>query len=772
MKQVHGDRMKAAGVDADLASTARGPSPAPRRRAATTSVWREASASLLPSKLGPPKTHLGLVSRRVLVDALRRSAAPLVLLSAAAGSGKTTALLEWVAAERRPVAWLRLDAADNDPVLLLVALTTALQGVLPLDPQLGELLRVAVPPVWERIVPALGIAVAAAPPFLFVLDDAQHVTNPDCWRIVATLLECLPDGSQVAVATRVDPPLPLARLRAAGALASYGGTDLAFDRTEAGQLMELHAVSLAMDDLDALLRATEGWATGLSLAALAVRGRPAVDGPVAVSGDLREIDGYLLGEVFSGQDHETQEFLLRTSVLERLSAPLCHAVTGRHDTQAVLSRLADEHLFVTAEDDRDQWFRYHQLFGEFLRAELARREPGAVAGLCRKAGEWYLDKGDVARGIVHLLEAGDDERAAEEVAASWTRYWGSGQCETVRRMIGEFSREQILASVALTLTAGWVYSAIGDRQAARSWMPAACRARVDDSPAPDGAASLRSSQALLRATLAPDGVARMRKDAELAAKLESRPGSSWYAEAQFHLGSALWLTGVETRAARHLQVAVREGAAANQIIEIAALGLLALMAAEQGRWEYAEEYTQRADERLAEVGFGSHRRTLPLLLAQARLLARGGDPALTERAATIAAILDEMVPVPWMTVLAGVVVGECFLEVGELEAADSWSKRALGALKTEADVGVLEGRAQRLRLGLKGRSQSEPVSPAELRVLELLPTHLSVGQMAERLCVSTNTVKSHSKALYRKLGVGSRAEAVDEARALGLLSGP
>lgn len=772
MKQAHGDRMKAAGVDADLASTARGPSPTPRRRAAATSVGGEDSTSLLPSKLGPPKTHLGLVSRCVLVDSLRRSAAPLVLLSAVAGSGKTTALLEWVAAERRPVAWLRLDAADNDPVLLLVALTTALRRVMPLDPELGELLRVAVPPVWERIVPALGIAMAATPPFLLVLDDAQHVAHPDCWRIVATLLECLSDGSQVAVATRVDPPLPLARLRAAGALASYGGTDLAFDRTEAGQLMEMHGASVAMDDLDALLRATEGWATGLSLAALAVRGRPPDEWPVAVSGDLREIDGYLLGEVFSGQDPETQEFLLRTSVLERLSAPLCHAVTERHDAQAVLSRLAGEHLFVTAEDDRDQWFRYHQLFGEFLRAELGRRKPGEVAGLCRKAGEWYLDKGDVSRGIVHLLEAGDDERAAEEVAASWTRYWGSGQCETVRRMIGEFSREQILASVALTLTAGWVYSAIGDRQAARSWMPAACRARVDDSPSPDGAVSLRSSQALLRATLAPDGVARMRQDAELAAKLENRPGSNWYAEAQFHLGSALWLTGVETRAARHLQVAAREGAAANQIIEIAALGLLALMAAEQGLWEYAEEYAQRADERLAEVGFGSHRRTLPLLLAQARLLARAGDPALTKRAATIAAILDEMVPVPWMTVLAGVVVGECLLEVGALEAADAWSKRALGALKTEPDVGVLEGRAQRLRLGLKGRSQSEPISPAELRVLELLPTHLSVGQMAERLCVSTNTVKSHSKALYRKLGVGSRAEAVDEARALGLLSRP
>ena len=750
------------------------------REATATPVgrrWRaqpqpRAFVSPLPSKLGPPRTHVRLVTRRVLLDSLRRSEAPLVLLSAAAGSGKTTALLQWVADESRPVAWLRLDTADNDPVLLLVYLAAALADVAALDPALGEMLDVAAPPLWERVVPALATAVAAAPPFLLVLDETQRVVNPECWRIVETLLDCLPAGGQIAVSTRVDPPLPLARLRVAGAAAEFGGAELAFDRTETEELLGLLGLSLAMDDLDALMRATEGWATGLYLAAAAAGGRPAGEWRAVVHGDLREIAGYLLGEVFSTQTPDTQEFLLRTSVVEHLSAPLCHAVTGRHDAQAVLARLADENLFVSAEDDRGEWYRYHQLFAEFLRSELERREPDAVAGLCRNAGRWYLDKGDVPGGVVHLLQAGDHDRAAEVVAGSWTRYWERGQSETVRRMLQAFSDEQILSHVALTLTAGWVYSAIGDRQAARRWMPAACRARVDDSPSPDGAVSLRSSQALLRATLAPDGVPRMREDAELAARLESRPGSGWYAEAQCHLGAALWLTGVETRGARHLQVAAKEGAAGNQVIEIAALGLLSLISGDQGQWEDAQRYARQADERLAELGFGSHRRTLPLLLAQSRILARTGEGALTELAQRIAAIADDMVPVPWMTVLAGVVLGECFLEVGDLEAADAWSARALAVVKTGYGVGVLEARLQRLRLGLKGRSRSDPISPAELRVLELLPTHLPLAQMAERLCVSTNTVKTHSKALYRKLGVSSRAEAVEEARALGLLQGP
>jgi LuxR family maltose regulon positive regulatory protein len=264
----------------------------------------------------------------------------------------------------------------------------------------------------------------------------------------------------------------------------------------------------------------------------------------------------------------------------------------------------------------------------------------------------------------------------------------------------------------------------------------------------------------------------MRQDAELAARLESSPGSNWYAEAQCHLGTALWLTGVETRAVRHLELAVREGAAANQAIEIASLGTLSLIAGDRGEWDHAREYAQRAEERLVELGFGSHRRTLPLLLAQARLLARAGDVALAEQADRIAAIADAMVTVPWMTALAGVMVGECFLETGDIAEAAAWSGRALAVARTGADIGILEARLQRLRLGLQGRTQSEPISPAELRVLALLPTHLSLAQMAEQLCVSTNTVKTHSKALYRKLGVASRAAAVDEARSLGLLPGP
>ncbi len=272
----------------------------------------------------------------------------------------------------------------------------------------------------------------------------------------------------------------------------------------------------------------------------------------------------------------------------------------------------------------------------------------------------------------------------------------------------------------------------------------------------------------MRAAVAPDGVAAMRADAELAARIEHRTGSNWHAEEQFHLGCALWLSGVDARAERHLQVAAREGAAVNSSIELAALGFLGLVTSDRGEWEQARLYERRAAERLTEIGHVSHRRALPLLLLQVRLLARDDDPGLTQQIAWVGATLDRMAAIAWMTVLAGVIVGECLLAAGDLGATGLWSDRALAARTEGGDVGALEARLQRLRLGLKGRVSGE-ISPAELRVLALLPTHLSLAQIADRLCVSTNTVKTHSKSLHRKLGVGSRAEAVEEARVQGLL---
>jgi LuxR family maltose regulon positive regulatory protein len=261
----------------------------------------------------------------------------------------------------------------------------------------------------------------------------------------------------------------------------------------------------------------------------------------------------------------------------------------------------------------------------------------------------------------------------------------------------------------------------------------------------------------------------MRSDAELAAKLEALPGSSWYADAQAALGTARYLAGAARQAVRPLRMAVREGAAFNPIAELAALGFLALIAIDQGDWQDAESYVAQADVRLAELGFGTYRRILPLFLARGRIAAYRGSPDAAQLQWQIAEMLDRMVPHRWMLVMASVILGEIALACHDFGATQQWSGRALEALRHYPDAGVFRSRAERLRVAVEQTLHAEPLTPAERRVLELLPTHLTEGQIAGQLFVSTNTVKTHLRGVYRKLEASSRAQAVERARELGLL---
>ena len=713
-----------------------------------------------------------VVQRKALVAALTASDQPLVVVSAAAGTGKSLVLAQWVQADARPAAWLQIDEADNDPVVLLTYLASALEAVTAVDAAVLPALRLAVPPIRERVLPMLADACAAAPPFLLVLDDSHLLTNERCWAIISILLDDLPEGAQLALGTRIDPPLALPRLRADGRLLELRNEALALERGEAAELLRQHAAGLDDDGIDTLLAATEGWATGVYLGALAVRDRLPGEWLPHLRGDQRAIAGDPATEVLDRQPEELRTFLMETAIAERLSPALCHAITGRDDAGALLPRLARDNLFVTPLDDHDEWFRYHNLFAELLRAELERRRPGDVRRLHRNAAAWFLERGDTDRGVHHLLAARDVDRAADTVTAEWTRCWDRGQSETVRRWLEAFDEQEILDHPALTLTAGWVFSAVGDARQAQHWARAACSARLDDGPSPDGAASLRSSQALLRATIAPDGVAAMREEAELAAKLEARRGSSWHVDACQALGAARWLSGAEQQAIRPLASAMREGAVFNPSSELAALGYLALIAADNEEWEVAREYERRATARLAELGFGSHRRSLPMLLARARLMAHERDCAVDDLYAEIDDILGRLAPHVWLRLLGELTLGEVAIACGDLAEADRRRAQAQRLLDNYPDAGMLRKRAERLRRAVEQNRMTEPLTAAESRVLELLPTHLTESQIAAELFVSRNTVKTHLRGLYRKLEVSSRAQAVERARELGLLRSP
>ena len=711
-----------------------------------------------------------LVERRSLITALSGTAEPLVLLCAPAGTGKTTTLALWAAADERPVVWLQLEEADDDPVVLLLQLVRALGAVIAIDPAVEASLELPVPPVHERVLPLLDEALAEATPFLLVLDDAHLLAGAKCWDVVAFVLRGLPPGAQLALGTRAEPPLALARMRTAGEVAEFRAADLAFDRGEAEHLLRAHACG-PIDDatLDSLFEVTEGWAAGLRLACRASCDAEQGQWLPRVRGDRREIATYLTAEVIDCQPEHMQEFLLRVSVLRELTPALCRSVSGRDDAGVLLEEAARDELFIVPSGAAGNRYRFHHLFAEVLGGELERRRPGEAADLHRKAAAWYARHEDPDATIHHLLLAGDVAAAGDVVAASWLQVWTRGQVETVRRWLASFSDREILAHRALTLTAGWVYTALDAGELGARWGRAACSAPMTDEPSPDGAASLRSSQALLRATIALDGVRRMREDAELAAGLETTADSSWYADAQVALGVARWLSGSGRRARHPLTLGVGAGSAHNPAAELAALGYLALIAIGDAEWEAAEEHEARARARLAELGFGTNRRCLPMLLARAELLARDPQADLDDAEADVQRILEHMVPHPWMALLAHVVLGEVTLERGDRRKAEAHAAAADAVLRRYPDAGILRRRAERLRGALDAARLAEPLTGAERRVLELLPTHLTEARMAEQLFVTRNTVKTHVKSVYRKLGVASRAEAVRRAREIGLL---
>jgi len=735
------------------------------------SRWRARSPTAAASaNFRLPPVHVDLVPRTALLERLAAHHEPLVLFCAPAGSGKTMALRQWADDDPRPFVWLRLEPADDDLVVLLRELAEALGTVAPVDAGVVDLLDLTVPPVRERILPMLAGALAEAGSFVLVLDDAQVIASKRAWGVVDFVLRHLPAGAQLAVGSRADPELPLARLRAAGELAAFRMADLAFDEAETADLVRLiGSCDPEPDVVEALLTATEGWAAGLRFACISAADQSKEEWLPRLAGGNGDIAAYVTSEVVERQPAEIQEFLMRTSVLRQPTPASCVIVTERDDAGDLLRRAAHEELFLTPLGDEGLHYRYHHLFAEAMAAELERRHPGEPRRLHCLAGEWCARQDDSDGAVYHLLAGGDVAAAATIVASSWPILWDRGQAETVRRWLLSFDDRQILSDKALTLAAGWVFTALDAGELGARWGRVACDAPMTDEPSPDGASSLRSSQALLRATVAPDGIIRMCKDAELAAKLEATPGSGWHAEAQVALGVARWLSGSTQRALHPLALGAREGSIYNSSAELAALGYLSLIAVEQEEWGVAEEYEARASARLAELGFGTSRRCLPMLLARIAILARDPHADVETAAADVHRLLKHMVPHPWMALLTHIVLGEVAMTRGDTIEGEAHAAAASAALGRYPDAGVLRQHVEHLRQGVERTRVAEPLTAAEHRVLDLLPTYYTESQIAEQLYVSRNTVKSHVKNLYRKLGVSSRADAVQRSRDIGLL---
>ncbi|HEY0605008.1 MAG TPA: AAA family ATPase, partial [Herpetosiphonaceae bacterium] len=448
---------------------------------------------LLATKLYIPPLRPNVVRRSRLTERLNAGVhRKLTLVAAPAGSGKTTLLTEWLARCGRPVAWLSLDEADSELTRFLQYLVAAVQSIAPtIGAGVLQVLQSSQPPPAEAILTALlNDLTTLADPFILVLDDYHVLDAPEVDQALTFMLEHLPPRMHLVITTREDPQLPLARLRARGQLTELRGADLRFTPAEAATFFtEVMGLDLSAAEIAALDERTEGWIAGLQLAALSMQGQQDVSGFIqAFTGDHRYIVDYLLDEVLARLPEAVRGFLLQTAILDRLSGPLCDAVTSQQGGNARLEALHRSNFFVVPLDDTRQWYRYHHLFAEVLAAQLRAEQPDRVALLHRRASIWYEQHGSATDAIRHALAGEDWERAAGLVELTVPAMRRSRQELTLLRWMEALPdalirRMPVLsAEYATTLMMVGVLEGVADRlQDAERWLDPTAdpRARPD-----------------------------------------------------------------------------------------------------------------------------------------------------------------------------------------------------------------------------------------------------------------------------------------------------
>jgi LuxR family transcriptional regulator, maltose regulon positive regulatory protein len=743
---------------------------------------------IVATKLHAPELLAGRVSRPSLVAELRGgSSARLILVSAPAGAGKTTLLASWRAdpAERRPFAWLSLDSRDNDPVRFWSYVLAALRTVAPgAGAGVDDALRSAAGDLTELALPLLVNALTSLPePIVLVLDDYHSISNADVHQSMEFLVDHLPRTVQVAVAGRSDPPLALARLRASAGLLELRVVDLRLSTEEATALLNgALQLDLAPEQVRLLRERTEGWAAGLQLAGLSLRGREDRERFIAsFAGDDRQIVDYLVAEVLDRQSPEVRQFLLRTSILQRLTGPLCDALLDRGDSARRLAELERANLFVVSLDERRQWYRYHHLFGDLLAHELSVAMPDDVVPLHRRAYEWHLRQGLVAEAISHAIAAGDGALAAELMAASWLDFVNRGELVTVETWTRALPAKVAESDPRLCLARAWMMLVLGRPGEVEAEVRAAERGTLPG-PLADGSSSIESSAALVRtsALLHLGDVSAAARSAATAAELEPDTTALW----RPHVTNAIGMAAFWSGAAEQAQGAFAETVSAGESVgyyaaEIYALGYLAMISVQRGQSAEAARQVATARALAERQALGQHWITVMVDYAAAELARARGDlqvaRAEIERGLNIARRgglrLDIVYGLLAMARIAPAGGPAAAATARELRARarrqlaacpDPGFLRSWAAAEAPADSGSVPPAAE----------SADELSERELTVLRLLSSQLSLREIGNELYVSLNTVKTHTRNIYTKLRVSSREQAVVRARELGLLTRP
>jgi len=746
----------------------------PSRRAGSTGIV------LVTTKLRYPVLRPGTVGRPRLLDLLAPGKLqPVASVVAPPGFGKTTLLAQWAEQGGQAFAWVSVEEPDNDPKVLLSYIAAALDSVAPIGDEVFAALASPGSSVPGTVVPRLEAAFSAmTTPVVLVLDDVHVLHNRECQAALAALADHVPPDSHLVLAGRAQPPLRLARLRTEARLTEIGPADLVLSAAEAAALLRAAGVALGEYEVAELHRHTEGWPAALYLAALHLcEGGSLPRAAVTFGGANRLVSDYLEAELLSRVSPGQRLFLTRTAVLERLSESLCEAVLEAPGSGATLAELARSNLLLVPLGGQDGWYRYHHLFRDMLRASLYRTEPELIPVLRRRAARWCVQHVLPEEALEYSIAAGDVPTAAgliEKLAVPVRR---QGRAVTLTRWLRWLDEHgEIEDYPAVAALGALIFSWSGRPGEADRWADAAERRRATAGAGPGNPAGAWT--ALLRAFICRHGVAQMEADAQEAARRFAAEGIVTPGAALL-LGIARLLSGDPGSADATFADAVRigEGTGAHEVTA-AALSERSLLAAARAHWTSADALAERAHGMLSRAGVTESYVTPLVCAAQARAALRRGDITETRRELVHAQRARPLLTytVPHVAVQARIELARVHLDLADLPAARTLLREIDETLRRRPGLGILAGHARALRARLPG--EHGPAAPgasalttAELRLLPLLATHLSLAEIAAELAISHNTVKTQAASLYRKLMATSREQAVARSRELSLLDG-
>jgi LuxR family transcriptional regulator, maltose regulon positive regulatory protein len=734
-------------------------------------------AMSLAVKSGRPLSREGLVQRpRLLARLIDARDIPLVAIVAPAGYGKTSLLAEWAEQDSRASSWLACEEWHSDPIVLTRAIVAAFEEVESFDDAVHRSLDEPDQDLLSCVLPALATSLERrSHSFVLILDDAHLLAGRSVSVVLATIAEHLPCGSQLAFASRRPLDLPAGRLRAHRALLELGAHDLSMNVVEAMDLLGAAGVRASPSKVRALVERTEGWPAGLYLAAVSALEEP---GPGQAferfRGDHRVVAHYLQDEFLAGLSAEQTDFLVLTSVLEQLSGPLCDALLDRVDSVYVLDGLLRAGFPLRSSDPLRGSYRLHRLLREMLLGELRHGQPEREAGLHLRASAFHAASGDLDSAIDHAVAARDPRLAGDLLWEQLPRYVAERRNDFVQARLSHFSAEALSHHASLALTAAYSALANGDLRQAEHFGLVGAAALARDSSPPQ-VPSLPTGVALIEAVVAHRGVAPMGRHPARAYALEE-DDSPWRSICCLFQGVADHLLGDRAQAREHLEAGIHRSAVSAPHIETLCLSQLAMITVEEGDWDRGIDLTTRAVRQVEHHGLVSYPTAALTFAVSADVCSHAGrvDEGKRDarRAAHLLARLSDFIP--WYEAETRIMLARAALRLADIAAARTLLAEASQLARQVPDAVVFGGWLDDT-WGLIDSASTEALAGpaaltmAELRILRFLPTHLSFREIGLRLHVSTNTVKTQAHAVYRKLDVSSRSDAVARAEEIGLL---